>query len=194
MVMPRSWNARAAHDRAPGRKGAAASGSLRHKISRGLGYIVVETQLSLKASASTLWRCADLGGPWWAQHSTRTDRSASAPSTSARSPDGTASLAGFSSRPSCWPSKSNMTRSASRCSRELPGGSSWSGWTAEPSEGCETSAAVRPLSGFGSLFPSHSFTIFPSGPDRRRTLPACSNSRQIWLTLCRGEMPAWSVS
>ena len=37
--------------------------SLRHMISRGLGYIVVETQVSLKASASTLWRCADLGGP-----------------------------------------------------------------------------------------------------------------------------------
>jgi hypothetical protein len=35
MVTPRSWNARAAHDRAPGRKGAAARGSLRHKISRG---------------------------------------------------------------------------------------------------------------------------------------------------------------
>lgn len=89
MVTPRSWNARAAHDRAPGRKGAAATGSLRHKISRGLGYIVVEIQVSLKASASTLWRCADLGGPWWAQHSARMDRSASAPSTSTRSPDGT---------------------------------------------------------------------------------------------------------
>jgi hypothetical protein len=53
------------HDRAPDRKGAAADGSLRHKISRGRGYIVVEIQVSLKASASTLWRCADLGGPWW---------------------------------------------------------------------------------------------------------------------------------
>jgi len=124
MVTPRSWNARAAHDRAPGRKGAAASGSLRHKIRRGLGYIVVEIQVSLNASASTLWRCADLGGPWWAEHSARMDRSASAPSTSTRSPDGTVSVAGFSYRPTCWLSKSSMTRSASRCSRELPGGSS----------------------------------------------------------------------
>jgi hypothetical protein len=160
---------------------------------------VVAIQVSLKASASTLWRCADLGGPWWAQHSVRMDRSASAPSISTRSPDGTVIVAGFSFRPSCWLSKSSITRSASRCSRELPGGSSWPAWM--PAASVSRAVWVTPapeargaLSGCRSWFPSHSLTIFRSGPGRRRTVPALSSSRQIWLTLCRGEMPARSAS
>jgi hypothetical protein len=60
--------------------------------------------------------------PWCAQHSARTVRLLSAPSTWTRSPDGTAMVAGSSSRPSCEPRRSSITRSAPRCSAESPAG------------------------------------------------------------------------
>lgn len=121
------------------------------------------------------------------------------PSTSTRSPEGTASLAGFSTQPSCWLSRSSITRSASRCSRELPGGSSRPAWMAPASintavRETPASEAAGPLSGCRPRSSSHSLMIFLSGPGRRRTSPARASSRQIWLTLCRGEMPVWSAS
>lgn len=51
-------------------------------------------QVSLSASASTLFRCAGFGGPWCAQHSNKTDRSSSAASISTLAPDGTVSERG----------------------------------------------------------------------------------------------------
>ena len=56
------------------------------------------------------------------------------------------------------------------------------------------SEAAGPLSGCRPRSSSHSLMIFLSGPGRRRTSPARASSRQIWLTLCRGEMPVWSAS
>ena len=104
-------------------------------------------------------------------------------------------VAGFSSQPSCAPSRSSITRSAPRCSAESPAGTAPAFWTVPalaraPVTGKASLTCPGLLPGSRSWSPSHSLTSLPSGPGRRRTIPARSSARQIWFTVCRGEMPA----
>ena len=143
-----------------------------------------------------------LGGPWWAQHSARTVRLASAPSTWTRSPDGTVMVAGFSSRPSCAPRRSSITRSAPRCSVESPAGAApaprraLSACCAFPGNGRLDGAGVLPDS--LALLPEPFVDDLAVRSGRRRTSPSRSSARQIWFADCRGEMPVraatWSSS
>ena len=100
------------------------------------------------------------------------------------------------------PRRSSITRSAPRCSAESPAGTAPSATAAgladAPIPGTAAFAGSGMLPDSRSRSPSHSLTILPSGPCRRRTVPARSSARQIWFTVCRGEMPAraatWSSS
>ena len=112
-------------------------------------------------------------------------------------PDGTVMVAGFSSEPSCAPSRSSITRSAPRCSAESPAGTAPAFWTVPAlarapvtGKASLTCPGLLPGSRSWSWSPSHSLTILPSGPGRRRTIPARSSARQIWFTVCRGDMAA----
>jgi hypothetical protein len=106
-------------------------------------------------------------------------------------------VAGFSSRPSCAPRRSSITRSAPRCSAESLAGAApfamAAGSAGAPSwcTGALAAAGVPP--GSRSCAPSHSLMILPSGPGRRRTIPACSSARQTWFTVCRGEIPVRAI-
>jgi hypothetical protein len=117
-------------------------------------------------------------------------------------PDGTVIVAGFSSQPSRAPRRSSITRSAARCSPESPAGAVRAPGAAPASAGAPVPGAAPAGAGVlprcCSWFPSHSLTTLPSGPGRRRTIPARSSARQTWFTVCRGEMPVraaiWSSS
>ncbi len=166
--------------------GAAACWSDRHNTSRGRRGSVLATHTNFRASASTLFRYAGLGGPWRAPR-LHQDRQILVPAVQLH-PQAVGEGQAARNQPQVQSSRQLDQHPALRVAllAAVPAGPRDRRATPVPAGG-----RVRATSGSGPLPTpaagggSSSFTSLLSSPSRRRSRPAASSLRHTSLIVCR---------